>query len=128
MDKTYINSLLKKNPRELDLYDIKDILAALVDTDIDAWQAMDFMDKEEKNLFSKIRNDFREELVAGGKKPTESWLEDLVRTSKEWLDHLVKEKEVDKAGKLFRESYKKWERCFSARMMKDSKDNKQILI
>lgn len=124
----HTKSLLKKDPRHLDLYDIKDILEAFVGSDIDSWTAMDFMEEERKNLFSKIRKRERERLLKDGQKPTESLLEDLVRTDDDYLEFVENERKIDKDGKLFRETYRRWERTFQACMMKMSADKKSTII
>jgi hypothetical protein len=129
MDKSYITSLLKRDSRTLDLYEIKEIIDALVDNNIDSWQAINFMDRKEKDYFSELRQEHRERLTKEGKKPTEALLEDLVRTDPRWTgEFLNNQKLVYKAGTLYRENYKKWERTYQACVMAISAKNKNTVI
>lgn len=129
MDKTYINSLLKKNDRDLDLYEIKDILDALVEKDKEAWKAMNFMDRKEKDYYALLKREYRDKFISEGKKATEGMLDEFVRTDKRWKEDLLAlQDKVFEAGTMYRENYKKWERTYQACVMSISAKNKNIII
>lgn len=123
-----VKELLKRDYKTLDLYEIADILEEFIKDNVNQMEDADEVDDYEKDKFSLIRKEIRDNLLAEGKKPTESLLEDLVRTSEKWKESRDYMREVRIKGKLLKEAYKKWSNRYTARLMQESKQNKAGLF
>jgi hypothetical protein len=121
-NETYINSLLKRGVRDLDLYEVADVYEAVC---IDASEKLgedQLLSDLKKNVFAVIRERIRTERSV--EKLTEGRLEDLTRIDKEWKDYCEATKVLQRDIQILKAQIQKWEFYQSAAMMKSSKENK----
>ncbi len=121
---SYIASLVKKDYRTLDLYEIADVCEAIGTEAIDAETDAKMMKEMSKSKYAEVKIDLRKECSVTGEKVTESYLEDLTRNSQKWKSYLVDWKESEKVAQKKKLKVEKWDRYFQACVMKTSRDNK----
>lgn len=121
-DETFINSLLKKGYRNLDLYEVADVAEAVGIDTIDALIAADLCDEQYKSKFSELKMNIRTQRA--GEKVTEALLDDLTRTSPEWKEFLNDWAEIKQSAEIMKRKEKKWDKYYTACLMKESRENK----
>jgi hypothetical protein len=121
-NETYINSLLKRGVRDLDLYEVADVYEAVC---IDAAEKLaedEILSELKKNTLAMIKERIR--AANASEKLTETKLDDLSRVNKDWIDYMKSVKTLQRDVQILKAQIQKWAYYQEAAMMRIARENK----
>jgi hypothetical protein len=121
-DETYINSLLKRGVRDLDMFEVADVYEAVCIDASGKLAQYEMLSELKKNLFATIREKIRAE--KSSEKVTEVRLDDLARHHEDWTNYCKATEVLLREVQILKAQIQKWAYYQEAAMMRSSRENK----
>jgi hypothetical protein len=128
-DKSYIASLLMKDHRQLDLYEIAEIQEYVGLEWVNKHQEADFYEEHYEIKWAELRIKFRTDFLMNKDigKVTEAMLDDAVHASAEWREFIDLYIKARKDDNIYKQKMNKWNNFYSAKMSLEATNRRIVL-